>query len=130
LDSQINAAQDSYIDRLVKLLPAEGIAALTASKGIIRQGGDSFWWLWGTILVVGIFVVLWAARVRNIRSPLQLTFILLAYVIWAANVLWEMLQPNYETFANTPDFAPALVAILFTLFIPFAFPNPVPASPK
>jgi hypothetical protein len=124
MDSQINTAQDTYVDRLVKLLPAEGIAAMTAINGIVPDNDKSVPWLWGAFLVVGIFVVLWATRARHITSPMQLAFILIAYVIWAANILWETLQAAYEIFSDVGDFAPALVAILFTLFIPFAFPSP------
>jgi hypothetical protein len=128
LDSQINAAHDSYTDRLVKLLPAEGIAALTAIKGIVPNNGASLIWLWIAFGVVGVFVVLWATRARHITSAMQLAFILVAYVIWAANISWGTLQDSYEVIADIGGFAPALVAILFTLFIPFAFPNPTPAA--
>jgi hypothetical protein len=129
LDSQINTQQDGYIDRLVKLLPAEGIAALTAIKGIVPGGSAGLMYLWGAFAVVGVFVVLWATRARHISSPMQLAFILIAYVIWAANIMWDTLQPSYALINPIGGFAPALAAILFTLFIPFAFPAPAPAAP-
>ena len=131
MHSQINAAQDSYTERLVKLLPAEGIAAVTAIKGIVPEGSRSLLWLWITFAVVGIFVVLWATRARHITSAMQISFILAAYTIWTANILWDTLQNSYEFLADVGGFAPALAAILFTLFIPFAFPNPtIPANKK
>ncbi|MEI9885464.1 MAG: hypothetical protein WDN08_03030 [Rhizomicrobium sp.] len=124
MSGQIDNNQDGYTDKLVKLLPAEGIAALTTINGLIPLDRDDRLWIVLAIVVVGLFVVLWARQIRKISSVLQLGFILAAYVLWAANIFWPWLTISLASLSDAPNSIPAIFSILFTLFVPFAFPAP------
>ncbi len=128
MSGQIDGHQDGYADKLVKLLPAEGIAALTTVNGLVELDRDDRIWIALAFVVVGVFVVLWARQVRKVASILQLGFILAAYILWAANILWPWLSISFAALSDAPQSIPAIFSILFTLFIPFAFPTAKPAG--
>jgi hypothetical protein len=128
MTGQISPADD-YSEKLIKLLPAEGIAALTTINGIIELDDDNKIWMGLSFLVVGAFVALWAMRVRQVGSAMQLAFILLAYVLWASSILWPWLKAYVPQLADAQSSIPAVLSILFTLFIPFVFAAPAPAKP-
>ncbi len=126
MTGQINNQQDNYADRLVKLLPAEGIAALTAINGIIDFQSSNKIWIVIVFLVIGAFVFLWAKIIRGVTSWLQLGFTVLAYVLWATNILWPWAGMIFPQLHDAKPYIPAVLTILFTLFIPFVFPAPAP----
>lgn len=121
MTGQIDTFKDSYSDKLIKLLPAEGIAALTTIKTLIPVNGADADWLWWSAAIVGLFVLLWAWIIRLIRNPLQLAFIMIAYLLWMLNILWD-LASDLPIFSNAPPAIPAVCSILFALFIPLVFP--------
>jgi hypothetical protein len=120
-------SNDNYGDKLAKLLPAEGIAALTTVNSLIPDKGRDDKVLIGVVLVVAVFVYLWASRVRGVSAPKQFVFLLIAYFVWAANIFSVRLVNYLSDYFNVGDigtYLPALCAILLTLFIPFVFPEP------
>ena len=126
MTGQINNQADGYADKLTKLLPAEGIAALTTINSLMPVQKSSTDWLLGSAAIVGAFVFLWARLGRQVRNPLQLAFIMLAYLLWSTSILWVHLQALYDWAEQAPPIAPAIAAILFGLFIPFVFPPQQP----
>jgi hypothetical protein len=114
---------DDYATKLAKLLPAEGTAALLAINRLIPDE-TSTQALAVEILagVVAVFVALWAFRIRGIKSGMQIAFLLVAYVIWASSIIWDRITPSVGFLSDNP-WLPAALAIVFTLFIPLAFPT-------
>lgn len=132
MSGQIDISKDSYADKLTKLLPAEGIAAMTAIKSLFPPDTSYLPWLEGAAVVVAIFVFFWAFKARRVANPLQLLFIMLAYGLWVISILWDLLTGRYAIAQNAPQALPAVASILFALFIPMVFPsasgNQVPAN--
>ncbi len=114
---------DNYGDKLAKLLPAEGIAALLAIKNIVPdvQSDDKI--IEGSILAIAIFVGLWAYRIRRITNWVQITFLLIAYTIWAMTIFSDRLTANFEGYEDTLAKAIAALAVLCTTFAPLLFPT-------
>lgn len=124
MSGQIDVAKDDYSDKLIKLLPAEGIAALTTIKTMLETVSTNFYWLLGCAVIVGLFVFLWARLMRKVTLPLQLAFIMVAYLLWAMNIMWGDLTGAVRVLNQAPSEIPAIGSILFALFIPFVFPSP------
>ncbi len=116
------APGDNYSDKLIKLLPAEGIAALTTIKTLLPAASTSFVWLGMSAGIVGVFVFLWARLMRQVQSGKQLAFTMTAYLLWVVNILWDSLTGSFAMAADAPAVLPAVLSILFALFIPFVFP--------
>lgn len=116
-------SHDQYADKLAKLLPAEGIAALLAIKNLIpdEQSLDKLIWL--AVVAVGIFILLWEWKVRRVTAVIQLAFLVGAYLVWAANVFTNRLD-SYFNDSSVVTLAPPVLAILVTLFTPLLFPTP------
>jgi hypothetical protein len=90
----------------------------------------------GSAFIIGVFVFLWAREARQVRSPVQLIFILLAYLFWSVNILWPVLRVSHAWAGQASPMTAPVLAILFALFIPFVFPpappvqlQPVPPQP-
>ena len=124
MTGQIDRAADGYAEKLTKLLPAEGIAALTTIYSLLSASSKDTPALEGAAFIIGVFVFLWAREARQIRSPVQLIFILLAYLLWSANILWPVLRVSHAWAGQAPVMSAPVLAILFALFIPFVFPKP------
>ena len=123
MSGQIDGRADEYSDKLIKLLPAEGIAALLAINRLVPDDSDYNGWMIAATAIVAAFVVLWAYRMRHITAKLQLAFLLVAFLIWSFNILWDRIQPSVPGLSVEDGWLPAGIAILFTLFIPFVFPT-------
>ena len=123
--AQIDRQRDEYSDKLAKLMPAEGTAALLAIDNLVPNQSGTDGWMLFTFVVIGLFVFFWARNVRGIHDGMQLGFLTLGYVIWAANILSGRFDEYYELIfgENWFTFVPALVAILYSLFIPLVFPR-------
>jgi hypothetical protein len=136
MTGQINRLTDGYADKLTKLLPAEGIAALTTIYSLMSGKSENTTALEGSAFIIGVFVFLWAREARQVRSPVQLIFILLAYLFWSVNILWPVLRVSHAWAGQASPMTAPVLAILFALFIPFVFPpappvqlQPVPPQP-
>jgi hypothetical protein len=129
MTGQINKLTDGYADKLTKLLPAEGIAALTTIYSLMSGKSENTPALEGAAFIIGVFVFLWAREARQVRSPVQLIFILLAYLLWSVNILWPVLRVSHAWAGQSPQMSAPVLAILFALFIPFVFPPAQPATP-
>jgi drug/metabolite transporter (DMT)-like permease len=123
--AQIDRQNDEYSDKLAKLLPAEGTAALLAINNLIPNESRTDIWIVVAFFVIGIFVFLWSRKIRNVADPIQLGFLLLGYVVWAANILYGRFDDYLEKMFGLGgiDFVPAVIAILYSLFIPLVFPK-------
>lgn len=130
MNAQIDPVNDSYSDKLVKLLPAEGTAALLAASNLIPNKNSTDVWLLVAIIIIGIFVYFWGKNMREITKIPQLVYIVIGYLIWAINITSYRFVAYYQDiFGNAwESFLPALAAILYSLFIPFVFPNEATAG--
>jgi hypothetical protein len=75
------------------------------------------------VIAIAIFVYLWARRFRQIYDRKQLIFLVIGYFVWASNVLTGRFEEYYQYVLGDEwfSFVPALIAILYTLFIPLVF---------
>lgn len=80
----VAATPDGYTDRLVKYVPAEGIAVFLAVDGVLRGAADIpaamlGWVVFGVLLVLLYF---YQRNVLNVRKVQQHAIMLVAFVVW------------------------------------------------
>jgi FtsH-binding integral membrane protein len=123
MSGQIDLQKDQYSDKLAKLLPAEGTAALLAINNIVPNKSTADPWILVAVIAIGLFVVLWARKYRQVADNKQLGFLILGFVVWAVNILSGRFTDYYYAWFGDYwfPFVPALIAILYSLFIPLVF---------
>jgi hypothetical protein len=122
---RIDPQQDGYIDKLVKLVPAEAISAYTALIAIATDSGSASEAAWAFIIALGILLV---ARVfgsvnfnagKNILEDIDWIMVsvsIIALFLWAYTIGGSESGPfkaYYSLFWGT-----ALI-ILFTFLAPY-----------
>ncbi len=105
---------DKYLERLIKLIPAEVLVAFTATESIVATWHSSPAWYriaaWGCFAVILLALPSYLKSVARISKMRQIAASTLAYLIWAAGS------------AGPPfDFGPeprALILALGSLLLP------------
>jgi hypothetical protein len=84
--SSVNA--DRYLERLIKLIPAEVILAFTAAEGVVAtwHTAEPIQTIaaWATFAVILLGLPAYLARVAEIQRHRQIIASIIAYVAWAA----------------------------------------------
>jgi hypothetical protein len=82
------ASADRYLERLVKLIPAEIILAFAAAEGVVASWHTSARFqaiaAWGCFVVILLALPAYLKRVAEIRRGKQIFASAIAYVAWAA----------------------------------------------
>jgi hypothetical protein len=112
---------DSYVDRLLKYVPAESVALYLTLQGIVISGAEGpslNSWLWGILGIglIGTPIYLW--RIVKVGKIAQLLVSTAAFCVWVfalggafASLSW------YEPFIGS------LVLVVFTFFVPLINPD-------
>ena len=116
---------DHYMERLVKLVPAESIAAYPLLASLAEAQGQ-----WAIILVagtlLGVSVVLrWHATTAGVKGPQQkavaisaVSFVIWVYVMGGSFGLTAMLGDLGEQFQSAKEFLAILALVIWTILIP------------
>jgi hypothetical protein len=112
---------DSYVDRLLKYIPAESVALYLTLQGIILSGvgGQALTlWLW-IIFVIGLCgtpLYLW--RVLKVGKIVQLVVSTAAFGVWVF-----ALGGAFASLSWYQPFIGSLVLVVFTFFAPLISPD-------
>lgn len=120
-----NNSTDHYMERLVKLVPAESIAAYPLLSSLAEAQGQ-----WAIILVawtlLGVSIVLrWHATTAGVKGPQQkavaiaaVSFVIWVYVMGGTFGLTAMLGDLGEQFQSAKEFLAILALVIWTILIP------------
>ncbi|PHN01214.1 hypothetical protein [Flavilitoribacter nigricans] len=114
------AEKDSYLSRLLKLIPTETIALYMFIDGIVKSGLQDDpslqVWLWIIFGIILILNILYLKRVKQIHHIPQLFYLTLAYVIWVFTFGGPFeFQPWYR------EFMASILLALYTFTIPIVY---------
>ncbi|HEX8015360.1 MAG TPA: hypothetical protein VF465_09005 [Flavobacterium sp.] len=119
-----DAAPNDFKDRLIKLIPAEIIAAYITISGLIigfaksDSNADKSNLLWIIILVLMILTPVYLVKVSRVSKKGQLMFSTIGFLVWAfataSPYTNEILGFSYELITS-------VILILYTLFIPLFY---------
>lgn len=105
--------QNQYVEKLLKLVPTEIVAAFVSIQGILLTQPSTVLqpWLFGIALFLAFVVLpLYLRKAQDVQSPAQILLTTLAFLIWAYN----MGGNNMAFLAD--DFNPAIASVLLILF--------------
>ena len=112
---------DAYVERLLKMIPAEVMAVYLSIQGILLsalsgQESQLQAWLWGTFAVLLVGNVLYLRRFNKVTDPIQYGILTLAFVIWVLTLGGPFVFLSfYEPFMGS------IILVLFTFFAPVAY---------
>lgn len=119
-----NVAPNDFKDRLIKLIPAEIIAAYITISGLIigfakdKPNADKSNLLWIIILILMILTPVYLMKVLGISKKGQLLFSTIGFLIWAfataSPYTKDILGFSFELITS-------VILILYTLLIPLFY---------
>ena len=81
----VTKAEDTFIDRLLKYIPAEIVTVYIFVEGIIRQyqnPGEIKGIYWAVFFVFWLLTPIYLWRAQNVKKPMQLIVSFLAFFVW------------------------------------------------
>ena len=109
-------APDTYVDRLIKYIPPDVIAAYATIEGMIASAGsakDNSFLAWAVFVVILIACPFYLWRIGGVAKPLQLGISTFAFVVWA----FAYNGPPFSLLEIRPVYGTVLLA-LTTFLIP------------
>jgi uncharacterized membrane-anchored protein len=106
--------KDDFRDKLIKLIPAEIVAAYLALQAHLMQFGDAV--IWSVIGILFLLTFFYLRRFGKVKNWWQLIFSSLSFLVWVYSIapqaiLGKLYNPQLAT----------IVLVLWTLLIPFFF---------
>lgn len=119
-----NTAPNDFKDRLVKLIPAEIIAAYVTISGLItgfakgKPEADQANLLWIIIVILMILTPVYLTKISGVTKKGQLVFSTIGFLIWA----FATASPyTNDILGFSSELITSLVLILYTLLIPLFY---------
>lgn len=113
--------ENSFKDRLVKLIPSEIVTAYVTIQGLISSAGNSNsnkeTLMWIVIAVLFSLTPLYLRQVGNVKKIGQLAFTSVAFLIWVLAIG----SPLGDILGYASTFIGSIVLVLYTLMIPFFY---------
>lgn len=114
------SSDDSYLERVKKLIPAEVSAGFLAINSLIPLNSQHDLFVIGFFLILVLICVLYLKMIEQVTSVVQIAFIsVVAFPVWAINIAIariDFLQPR--------AFLPACLLIIVTLATPLLVKRP------
>lgn len=109
---------DAFLERLLKLIPAETIAVYLFLQGILQsalanQEAQLQVWLWVVSAVLLVGNILYVRRFHNVTDLLQYVILSLAFVVWVVT-----LGGPFQFLDFWQPFMGSVILGLFTFFVP------------
>ncbi len=122
LQPTIRNDQNTYKDRLVKLIPSEIVTAYITLQGLIssRPGNDKILYTAITFFCLLVLTPFYLRKIQGVGKIGQIVFTTIAFVIWVmASGGFHSMLPNASLFQD--NFLGSLLLIIYTLCIPFVY---------
>ncbi|KAF2516682.1 hypothetical protein [Flavobacterium foetidum] len=119
-----NVAPNDFKDRLIKLIPAEIIAAYISISGLIiafakqKPEAEKSHLLWIIILILMILTPVYLIKVLGISKKRQILFSTIGFLIWA----FATASPyTNDVLGFSFELITSVILILYTLLIPLFY---------
>ncbi len=114
--------EDTYADRIKKLIPAEVSAAFLAINASIPLENDKLIYVIGFFVALALISIVYLRILENVKSVAQIGFVsLVAFPAWALSIAVDRFD-----FMQNKLFLASGILILVTLVIPLIVKNPRP----
>lgn len=123
----VPGTEDGYLDRLLKLLPAETVAAYLFVDGVVKtalkdQPDALRLWLWIVFGIIALGNVLYW-RKSGVKDTLQFVLLTLAFAVWVFTIGGPFAQVAwYQPFMGS------VILGLFTFLVPLIYEG-LPETP-
>ena len=109
---------DKYVDKVLKLIPAETVAVYMSLDGVLRsalvQRESSLQnWLWVTFVGIAIGNVLYLRQVAQVGEAGQVAILTAAFIVWVFTI-----GGPFSTYAWYEPFMGSVILGLFTFIAP------------
>jgi hypothetical protein len=120
--------QDGYLERVLKLIPAETVAVYLFLQGVLQSAldgsneiGQLQAWLWGIFFVLLVGNILYIRRYLDVTDTAQYLIMTLAYVVWVFTI-----GGPFQYLSFYQPFIGSVVLGLFTFFVPLLYKGVLP----
>lgn len=114
---------DMYLDRLMRLIPAEVVALYVVGGGFIPAGDPNVLAVWALICLIGVFAIrIYGTSTGDKKRDPQWGPILIsasAFIIWVYT-----LGGPFEDFGVHVPYVGSLAVLVFTFFVPIFYKGP------
>ncbi len=113
--------EDAYLERLLKLIPAETVAVYLFLQGVLQsalseQEGQLQAWLWGVFLVLLVGNVFYIRRFHDVTDPVQYVILSLGFIVWVLT-----LGGPFAFLSFYQPFMGSVILGLFTFLVPIFY---------
>jgi hypothetical protein len=117
----VSAGFQSYLDRLMKMIPAEVIGLYLVGNGIIPADQKIALIIWTVICLIGVVVVrIYGTYDQSKQHPLDWPHIVIsaiAFVIW----VYAIGGGPFAAFSLTIPWVGSLLVLVWTFFVPIFY---------
>ncbi len=117
------STEDTYLERLFKLIPSETIAVYLFIEGVLLSSlSDSdqqtqlVAWLWGVLAILLVANFFYLRRIVNVTDPVQHVILALALIVWVFTI-----GGPFQYLSFYQPFMGAVVLGLFTFCVPIFY---------
>lgn len=115
--------EDTYLERVFKLIPSETIAVYLFIEGILlsalsgsEQETQLVTWLWAVLVILLIGNFFYLMRLLNVTDPVQHVILALAFIVWVFTI-----GGPFQYLSFYQPFMGAVILGLFTFFVPIFY---------
>lgn len=117
------STEDTYLERLFKLIPSETIAVYLFIEGVLLsalsgagQQNQLVTWLWAVMAILLIGNYFYLRRLLKVTDPVQHVILALAFVVWVFTI-----GGPFQFLSFYEPFMGAVILGLFTFFVPIFY---------
>jgi len=119
--TETNLQENTFKDRLVKLIPSEIVTAYITLQGLITsRPNDQQLFILIAFICLLILTPLYLKYISKVTKTEQIIFTTIAFVIWVmASGGFHIMLPDAKIFND--DFLGSILLVIYTLLIPFVY---------
>lgn len=122
IDRELNpqSTDDKYTDRLIKMIPADVVAAYLACNATIAQFAGPAKLYWIVLCIILALLPVYLVRLMQVTDILQIVIMCLAFLLWCSTND----QPFKQLFESNPtqrQLYSTLALTLFTFGVPLFY---------
>lgn len=121
--------EDPYVNKLLKLIPADVIAVYLTVFNLIKayqrsDGGTNTTFQWIVFIAILLITPFYLKFIAKIESTLQIIFCMVSFCIWVFSMGGPM--DGQEISGYSVQFIASVILPIYTLLIPFIYDKTIP----
>jgi hypothetical protein len=112
-----------YLDRLLKMIPAEVISLYLIGQGVVPTENMIAGFVWAAVCLIGVVALrAWGTADQRANKPTDWVHVIIssvAFVIWVYTLGGPFAQAGIQL-----PWLGSLVVLAWTFFVPFFYPRP------